>query len=208
MPTVTCNGMKDAYTSNWVGLDGFNDGTVEQDGTAAFCKKPTYETPVYYAWIEIFPAPTVKTFNVSPGDVISASVRYTGGLFNLTITDVSSGQTKTVSSACASCERASAEWIIERPAGCNKTETKCFLFALANFGTSTLSENVARQDGGANTGLSAFPNAHQIFMVQNTKAGGFYDLDNVGSVHPAANSFTVRFLKSGHVTPITLGPKR
>jgi hypothetical protein len=207
VPTVTCNGTKDVYTSDWVGLDGFDDETVEQDGIAAFCKGPTYETPAYYAWIEMFPAATVKTFNVLPGDVVSASVNYANSKFALTITDVSSGLTKTVSSACSSCERASAEWIIERPAGCNRTETKCFLFALANFGTSVLSENVARVDGGSVTGLSAFPNAHQIFMVQNTKSGGFYTLDNVGPVHPATNAFKVQFLKSGKVTPITLGPK-
>jgi hypothetical protein len=207
VPAVTCNGTAHVYTSNWVGLDGFNDDTVEQDGTAAFCQRPTYETPIYYAWIEMFPAPTVETFRVSPGDVISASVRYTNGKFNLTITDVTKGLTKTVTSACSSCERASAEWIIERPAGCNKTETKCFLFALANFGTSTLSENVASEDGGPVTGLSAYPNAHQIFMVQNTPEGGFYALDNVGTVSPGDNSFGVQFLHSGHVTPISLGPK-
>jgi hypothetical protein len=204
VPKITCNGTPDVYTSNWVGLDGFNDDTVEQDGTAAYCKGPTHLTAVYYAWIEMFPAPTVETFKVRPGDVVSASVNYTGGKFVLTITDVTRERTKTVSSTCSSCERASAEWIIERPAGCNRTETKCFLFALANFGTSTLSENVARQDGGATTGLSAYPNAHQIFMVQNTKKGGFYALDNIGAVQSSDNSFTATFLRSGHTTPISL----
>jgi hypothetical protein len=207
VPTITCDGTAHVYTSDWVGLDGFNDDTVEQDGIGAFCKRPTYVTPEYYAWIEMFPAPTVTAFFVSPGDVMSASVRYTNGEFNLTITDVTTGQTDTVSSACSSCERASAEWIIERPAGCNSTETRCFLFALANFGTSTLSENVASEDGGPVTGLSAFPKVHQILMAQQTPKGGLYALDNVGSVNPGDNSFAVQFLHHGHVTPITLGPK-
>jgi hypothetical protein len=207
VPTLTCNGTKLVYTSDWVGLDGFNDDTVEQDGASGFCRRPTYETPAYYAWIEMFPAPTVKTFNVNPGDVITASVVYTGSTFHLTVTDVTTGQTKTVSSTCSSCERDSAEWIIERPAGCNKTETKCFLFALANFGTTTMAEDNARQDGGAVTGLSSYPNAHQIFMVQNTPQGGFYSIDNVSGVDPAANAFSVQWLKYGHVTPISLSPK-
>ena len=36
-PAITCTGVEDQYTSNWVGLDGFNDETVEQDGTFAWC---------------------------------------------------------------------------------------------------------------------------------------------------------------------------
>ena len=208
VPTLTCNGMKDVYTSDWVGLDGFNDQTVEQDGASGRCTvQSNYKLPYYYAWIEMYPAATVKEYKVQPGDVITASVNYTGGMFNLTITDVTSGETRTVSSACATCERASAEWIIERPAGCDPFPTNCFLFALANFGTTTMSEDVARQDGGSTTGLSAYPNAHQIFMIQPTKSGGFYTLDNVSAVDAAPNAFTVTWLKYGKVTPITLGPK-
>jgi len=208
VPALTCNGLKDTYTSNWVGLDGFNDGTVEQDGTAARCTvKSNYTLPYYYAWIEMFPAPTVKEFKVKPGDVVSASVIYSNGAFNLSVTDVTSGLSKTVSATCSSCERASAEWIIERPAGCNKSETKCYLFALANFGTATMAENEASQDGGPVTGLSAYPKAHQIFMVQNTPAGGFYTLDSPSSVDATADSFTTTWLHYGKVTPITLGPK-
>ena len=127
VPTVTCNGMKDVYTSDWVGLDGFNDQTVEQDGASGTCtKKSNYKDAYYYAWIEMYPAATVKAYKVRPGDVITASVIYTGSTFNLTVTDVTSGQTTTVSSACSSCERDSAEWIIERPAGCDPYPTKYF----------------------------------------------------------------------------------
>jgi hypothetical protein len=70
-----------------------------------------------------------------------------------------------------------------------------------------LSENVASEDGGPVTGLSAFPKVHQILMAQQTPKGGLYALDNVGSVNPGDNSFAVQFLHHGHVTPITLGPK-
>ena len=69
-----------------------------------------------------------------------------------------------------------------------------------------MTEDQARQDGGTTTGLSAYTNAHQIFMVQPTKAGGFYTLDNVSGVDAAPNAFTVTWLKYGKVTPITLGP--
>jgi Peptidase A4 family len=208
VPTVKCNGMKDVYTSDWVGLDGFNDGTVEQDGISGFCtKRSDYKLPYYYAWIEMYPAPTVVAYQVRPGDSISASVLYTtNGNFTLTVTDVTSGQTSTTVATCSSCERASAEWIIERPAGCNPYPTNCFLFALANFGFTKMADDVASQDGGNITGLAKYPNAHQIYMVQNTKAGGFYALDAVGPVTAAKNAFTVKWLHYGKVTPIQLGP--
>jgi len=207
-PSVTCNGTPHVYTSNWVGLDGFNDETVEQDGTAATClKKSGYETPWYYAWIEMYPLPEVVAFGVTPGDVISASVRYDSGRFTLTITDVTTGRTKTQVASNSKAKRSSAEWIIERPAGCNHTLTKCFLFALADFGTTTMDDNVATVQGGTPTGLSSLRHTYPIFMVQNTSDGGFYTLDTVGSVHAASNSFSVKWLHTGKVTPITLGPK-
>jgi hypothetical protein len=78
-PAVKCPGVKDQFTSNWVGLDGFADNTVEQDGTFAFCGGPTSTTPEYVAWYEMFPAGSVEVFPVKPGDVIDASVDYTAG---------------------------------------------------------------------------------------------------------------------------------
>ena len=94
-PTVSCVGSPQyVYTSNWVGLDGFNDQTVEQDGTSGHCN--VYSgLPDYYAWIEMYPVPTVREFNVSPGDVIEASVAYsTGGVFTLTVSDATSGMSQ------------------------------------------------------------------------------------------------------------------
>lgn len=204
-PTITCNGKPQVYTSNWVGIDGFNDQTVEQDGTAGYCsKKSNYMQPNYYAWIEMYPLPEVIAYKVSPGDVISASVRDTAsGTFTLTITDVTTGKTHTQTANCSKCERDSAEWIIERPAGCNKDLTKCFLFALANYGTTTMAENVAAVDGGAPQGLSTFKNQYPIYMVQPDKSG-FYALDGVGPVHAKDNSFTATWWHYGQVTPIQL----
>jgi hypothetical protein len=204
-PAVTCPGVKKQYTSNWVGLDGFNDETVEQDGTFAYCGGPSWTTPKYEAWYEMYPAGSVGVFKVKPGDTISATVDYTGGKFVLTIADLTSGKSATDSAACSSCARASAEWIIERPAGCNATETHCFLFALANFGTTTMSDNWASV-GGAKKGISSFTNNYPIFMVAPLKSGGFITLDTVGGV-ASDGSFTAYFDRSGHPTPITLGPK-
>jgi len=209
-PAVSCSNLptKAVYTSNWVGLDGFNDQTVEQDGTSAHCNRYS-GLPDYYAWIEMYPLPTVREFNVTPGDVIKASVAYsTGGNFTLTVSDVTAGATKSVTDTCATCERASAEWIIERPAGCNPFPTHCFLFALANFGTATMFDNSATLQGGTRTGLSSLPHVHQIFMVQPTSNGGFYSLDNVSPISAAGNAFTTTWVAYGKKTPITLGPRQ
>ena len=61
MPGVVCPTApytnQDAFLANWVGIDGFSDGTVEQLGTAAQC----YEgVTYYYVWYEMFPAGTVE----------------------------------------------------------------------------------------------------------------------------------------------------
>jgi len=210
VPTVTCSLSHNyhVYTSNWVGLDGFNDETVEQDGASGYCAPRNGTAPTYYAWIEMYPAASKREFFVAAGDVISASVRSSeGGNFTLTVSDVTSGESKTVTSTCASCARASAEWIVERPAGCDPFPTNCFLFALAKFSPATMVDNVATVEGGTPTGLSSLPHAHQIIMVQPTKKGGFYALDNVSGIDQAPNAFTVTWLKYGKVTPITLGPK-
>ncbi len=66
-PAVNCSsGQQFVNTSNWVGLDGFENDTVEQDGTAAYCAGPGNHTAKYYAWIELFPLPEVIAFGVTP----------------------------------------------------------------------------------------------------------------------------------------------
>jgi hypothetical protein len=208
-PTVTCPGVADQDTSNWVGLDGYNDQTVEQDGTAAWCGGPNDTTPKYEAWYEMVPAKSVNVFAVHPGDIIQATVSYSDSAadFTLTVSDLSTGKSATDTATCASCARASAEWIIERPAGCNASFTKCFLFALADFGTTTMNDNLAGLDHGTWRGIESFTNNYPIFMVAPLKSGGFITLDTVGPVS-SSNSFTATWDRSGHPTPIQFGPNR
>jgi hypothetical protein len=202
-PAITCPGVKNEWTSNWVGLDGFNDATVEQDGTFAHCGGPQSTTPVYKAWYEMYPAGSVNVFSVHPGDVIDTAVSYAGGQFTLTVSDLTTGKTATNVAACASCQRASAEWIIERPALCNNALTKCFIARLADFGTSTLGGTEARVDGGTTKGIAGFTN-YPIDMVNPLASGGFISLDTVGPL--SGKTFTATWDRSGSTVPITLGP--
>jgi hypothetical protein len=202
-PTITCPGVADQYTSNWVGLDGYSDDTVEQDGTVAWCGGPSDTTPKYEAWYEMFPANSVNVFAVHPGDIIDASVSYSAGDFALTVTDLSTGKTATDTATCASCARASAEWIIERPALCNNAETKCFITELADFGTSTMSGDEAQVAGGKVKGVGAFNNyAIDLVNPDANGDGGFYSLDTVGPV--SGKSFTADWQEPGTTVPISL----
>jgi Peptidase A4 family len=204
-PKLSCPGKANQWTSNWVGLDGFTDGTVEQTGTFAFCGGKAHTTPQYEAWYEMFPAGSVGVFSVKPGDVIDTAVHYTGGKFHISIGDVNSGKHFSIARGCASCARSSAEWIIERPALCNNTETKCFLTALADYHTTVMAQAKASVSGGSVKGIGGFNNV-PIFMVAPLKTGGFISLDQVSPLSGPA--FAAQWIRSGGITPITLGPRR
>lgn len=202
-PAVTCPGIKYQWTSNWVGLDGYNNQTVEQDGTDARCGGPDGTTPQYEAWYEMFPGPSANVFPVHAGDIINISVTYDGGKFVMAETDETTGKSSSVAAKCSSCRRDSAEWIIERPALCNKSETKCFLTELADFRGTRMSAGTAALDGGPVKHLSGFSNI-PIFMVDPIHRG-VISLDTVGPV--SGPSFTATWDRHGTTTPITLGPR-
>ena len=121
---------QDAFLADWVGIDGFTDGTVEQLGTATQC----YEgVEFYYVWYEMFPAGTVEEGTLAcinnnvncpqPGDRVTASVTVTpAGATNdyqLTLVDHTRPQESfSVAQTCdpTVCTDSSAEWIVERPA--------------------------------------------------------------------------------------------
>jgi Peptidase A4 family len=202
-PAVTCSGIKNQWTSNWVGLDGFNNGTVEQTGTFAHCAGPQSTKPVYKAWYEMFPAGSVNVFTVHAGDVMDTAVKYAGGTFTLTVSDLTTGKTASHSATCATCQRSSAEWIIERPALCNNALTKCFIARLANFGTATMGGTQAQVAGGPVKGIGGFTN-FPIDMVNPLKSGGFISLDTVSAL--SGKTFSATWDRTGTKVPISLGP--
>jgi hypothetical protein len=204
-PSIKCTGKPLNITSNWVGLDGYSNSTVEQDGTFAYCSGKAHIKPVYVAWYEMFPAGSVPVFRVSPGDIIHTSVSYANGTFTLTVSDLTSGMTHTQTATCSSCARASAEWIIERPAYC--TTASCatvILGALANFDTTTMAGATASVDGGKVEGVQHFNNV-PIFMFDPIKRG-LISLDEVTAL--SGTGFTAVWNRSGTPTKLHLGPMR
>ena len=203
-PTVTCTGFG-LSDSEWVGLDGLSDQTVEQDGTGAACAGPGYLTPYYRAWVEMYPQPSKSVFAVAPGDVISASVKYGAGTFTLTIADLTSGASYTETANCATCARSSAEWINERPAWCNSAQTKCALSALADFSQTTKGYAVAGTDTSSPKPIGGFSPNYNLTMVNPITGGGFESLDTVGPLLGSAGSaFTTTWNRTGTPYPITL----
>ncbi|GAA1245135.1 G1 family endopeptidase [Kitasatospora nipponensis] len=116
-PRATCKSTNDLYAP-WVGIDGYGSSSVEQTGVATDCSSGS---PVNQAWYEMYPANPVylslSSYPVSAGDVISASVTYTGSnKYALKLTDSTRGWTYSTTKTL-SAQRTSAEVIIESPTG-------------------------------------------------------------------------------------------
>jgi Peptidase A4 family len=113
-PKANCKADHDLYAP-WVGIDGYNDSTVEQTGVQTSCSTGS---PVDSGWYEMYPAnPVYYSEPVSTGDQIDASVTFNGGSsYTLTLEDATQGWTKTVTKSL-SADNASAEAIIEAPGG-------------------------------------------------------------------------------------------
>ena len=88
VPSVTCSGTQSTYSSEWIGIDGDNSSTVEQDGTEADCLSGT---PSYDAWYELYGDNSenggseielsTTTYPVVPGDRMTASVSETNNVW-------------------------------------------------------------------------------------------------------------------------------
>jgi hypothetical protein len=128
-PRGHCSGTRHKYSSFWVGLDGYNSGSVEQTGSEVDCKGAT---PKYYAWFEMFPKfPVIFSNTVRPGDHFHGSVTYNGGgNFTLKLSDTTRGWTHTKHKSLASAKRSSAEVIVEAP-----SSSTGGVLPLADFGT-------------------------------------------------------------------------
>jgi Peptidase A4 family len=145
VPSVNCSRTTNAFAYHWVGLDGYGDSTVEQDGVAGYCINGA---PTYFAWSEMYPAGVHIQFFLNPGDAIRSSVIYNTAthLFTLALTDVTSSQAFSQSAACAAtCLRSSAEVISEGyPAGGYGGTAD---YGIENYEGITLTDNAGNSGG-------------------------------------------------------------
>ncbi len=77
VPSVTGNSRSVTYSSMWVGLDGYANGTVEQIGSE---QDWTGRGQQNYVWFEMYPSGSyeIEGFPADPGDMITAEVQYAG----------------------------------------------------------------------------------------------------------------------------------
>jgi hypothetical protein len=106
------------FCSVWVGIDGWNNGTVEQIGTSHNWINGTQQN---FAWFEMFPQGSneITGFPVVNGDVISARVAYEGNnTFKLVIINHTQGVSTVIPNSftmAPGVDRSSAEWVVESP---------------------------------------------------------------------------------------------
>jgi hypothetical protein len=187
VPTVTCT-PEDRIASLWVGFDGWNDSTVEQEGTSVQCFQGK---AVYYSWYEMFPAGTVEVgATVHPGDRILAAITRTGTSYKMALLDsTTAGNNVSVTKTCAlaTCKDTSAEWIIERPEYSSTGITPFAQVSPITFTSSTAS-------GGTivSGSISKFTPT-QVEMIDSTLT---YQLDNVGALNGAGTGFGDSWLNS------------
>ncbi len=116
-PSVTASCThEDTVAAQWIGLDGWSNTTVEQEGVIDWCFE---DHATYYTWYEMYPAGSVEVGKtLLPGDKIATSITRTGTSYKMVLTDsthTANSFTKTLTCAAATCKDTSAEWIDERP---------------------------------------------------------------------------------------------
>jgi Peptidase A4 family len=160
-PSVTCTA-EDTIVSDWVGIDGFNDSTVEQDGTIGWCFK---NVPTHFTWYEMYPAGTVEVgSSLLPGDKIAASVTRSGTTYTLKLTDSThTGNNISFSTTCplTTCLAQSAEWVAERPA------FSIGIAPQANYHTFTMTAGSETANGTKGT-ISSFSPSYEMTMIDAT----------------------------------------
>jgi Peptidase A4 family len=158
-PSGTC-GLTTSLAVFWVGIDGFNSGSVEQDGTLIEC---FLGTAYHFTWWEMYPTNAVQVVGQSAaaGDHIAASVVRTGTSYALRVTDSTRpANSFATTQSCSNCANSSAEWIAEAPSSSTGVEP------LANFHTWTLAGATASTTSASGV-ISSFPDT-EITMVGST----------------------------------------
>jgi hypothetical protein len=183
-PRVSCN-KEDELTSEWVGIDGYNNATVEQDGTLSWCFEGH---PTYFTWYEMYPAPTIEIGDsLRPGDKITASVTRTGTSYRLALTDSTHPRNSfSTTATCSVCQNSSVEWIAERPA------FAIGIAPLADYGSWSLYN--ASETAGSTVGtISSYPTHYPIDMVDATST---YALSLASGLSKAGSSFVTHWSNS------------
>lgn len=175
----------DTFSAIWVGIGGVFGHTLIQTGTEQDCIGGIL---YYSAWYELLPSDsvTITTMEISPGDIMTASVTLTDSVENMwliSISDLSTGQSFSQDFFYDS-SRLSAEWIVERP------DVNNALTGIANFRSVTMSNCTATMNNEVKA-FGYFPST-RFFMYDM----GGTRLADVSGFSSDGSSFTVTYLTS------------
>jgi hypothetical protein len=173
-PAAECalKGRQVALAAFWVGLDGYNNKTVEQTGTEADCEGTR---PVYYAWYELYPQrPFLIEKPVEPGDEFRAKV--TQG--TLELEDQTAGWIATETFPTAKLEFSSAEWIAEAPFN-----------RLTNFGSVQFTSASASTSKATEQPISAWE--HDSVSLVSGRGRHASVLAEPSALDPSGSAFTI-----------------
>jgi hypothetical protein len=185
-PSIVCTPQTASNTlaAFWVGIDGYNSATVEQDGSMAYCYQSQGKSyAYYYTWWEMAPKDPIESVgtSVQPGDEITASVTRAGTKYTLKVVDstnpTGNSFTKVQYCPAKTCVDSSAEWVVEAPAGASGQDP------LADFGTwqpQGATVTTATKSGT----ISSFPDYFITMNYQNAV------LALPGTLNEAGNAFT------------------
>lgn len=214
VPDVTCANPSDGSTSEWIGIDGDGNQTVEQDGTEADCAGGS---PQYYAWYEMYgdSDPNLSYGDAIPlshpvysGDVMYSAISVSGTpksdqTWSFEMQDLTSAHfwtwTTTVTLNYSHNwyqngqypQLSSAEWIVERPETCI-TQNNCSLTTLARFDTVSFTDATATATSGEQP-ISSYTNSAIEMMVSSTDST---ILDVPGPLDDTGENFLVTWTSS------------
>jgi hypothetical protein len=187
VPSLTCPAGVQSDSAEWVGIDGYSDDTVEQDGTAAYCENGS---PSYAAWFEMYGDQPVNngdavelnpsSYPVAAGDSLTASTSLSGTAWVFTMTDATQNWTFSddVAAPTPPPAQTSAEWIVEDPNGCTPQCQTLADFAPVTFTSATATAN------GQSGPISSFPSGPLQIV------GGSTVFAAPGALSQAGNAFT------------------
>jgi Peptidase A4 family len=145
-PKVVCRGTSLSAVAFWVGIGGVRQAGLVQAGTQTQCLQGS---PTIGAWHQSLPREpyaVAADLAVAVGDRIHTQVLAVGrSSYSLTVENLTTGATFTVTSTNGILDPTTAEWIVEAPTvGC---PTRCTITSLPDFGTVTLSDVSTTIDG-------------------------------------------------------------
>jgi len=213
VPTVTGPSTGKTYSAVWVGIDGADDHTVEQDGTS---ENVINGTPHYYAWWEMYssgkqqPSQQISSMTVDPGDSITASVQYItsgayAGQFHLSIVDNSHPNDSFSIYASSSqyqrplAQRSSAEWIVEAPSVSGS------IAQLADFGSVAFTNASAVINGVTGPINDSNWQSEPMNIGYTTPGGSNVYQDTTSPLVDSGTSFVVTY-NSSTANAVSAGP--